>query len=104
MIKIARKYLEADASFVLPVFALSIPLESPQFEKITYFSVIRTHTAVVPLLSSPFATSGIFRSFSSSSKNPAMIPVLTCTQKMHGCWHELEMILIALLKIGKEGR
>ena len=36
---------------------LRTPLESPQFEKRTYFSEIRAHTAVVPLLSSPFATS-----------------------------------------------
>ena len=39
---------------------LSTPRESPQFEKSMYLSVIRTQMAVVPLLSSPLATSGIF--------------------------------------------
>ena len=75
-------YLDADASFPLPVLPLNTPLESPQLEKSTYFSVIKTHTAVVPLLSSPFATSGILRSFSSSSKNPERMPVFTCNHKI----------------------
>ena len=39
---------------------LKTPLESPQLEKIVYFSEIKTQIAVVPLLSSPLATSGIF--------------------------------------------
>ena len=74
---IDEKYLEAEASLPLPVFPLSTPLESPQLENITYFSVMRTHTAVVPLLSSPFATSGILRSFSSNSRNPERMPDFT---------------------------
>lgn len=56
---------------------LRTPLESPQLEKRTCFSVMSAHTAVVPLLSSPLATSGILRNFSSSSRKPFRMPVLT---------------------------
>jgi hypothetical protein len=39
---------------------LKTPRESPQLEKMTYLGLINTEHTVVPDLSSPLATSGIF--------------------------------------------
>ena len=39
---------------------LNTPRESPQLEKMTYLVLINAQMAVVPDLSSPLATSGIF--------------------------------------------
>ena len=41
-------------------FPLKTPRESPQLEKMTYLGLINTEHTVVPDLSSPLATSGIF--------------------------------------------
>merc|ERR1719187_258481 len=53
------------------------PLLSPQLASMRNLSVIRAQTAVVPDLSSPLATSGIFLNFSSSSRKPLSIPFCT---------------------------
>ena len=67
------------------------PRLSPQFAMIRYFCDMSAHTAVVPDLSSPLATSGIFRSFSSSSKNPFRMPFLipsmsSSCDSVCSCW------------------